>query len=258
MKSQYLFKFSKILFRRVIVFTSFIQHSYKFSYTVYLTNFRGKKTKFDIKSTSYEAKSRNSRLPYPLPTQTYSNLVQAKSNDQPNRVDINMKVVEVLKPEVDKLYTFMHFVVFGLLQHCRNPAISLQNRAIERMCEEVRRLCHVEKRKVGFLTKSEKMANFQDFVSEAYLLTIGRFLNMFAILDELKNMKASIKNDFSTFRRQVYGILAAGLLYPGKKRIFKQCATSHFSKMRVQVCIVPFSNCFCGFYGVFAVSAKFR
>lgn len=95
----------------------------------------------------------------------------AKSNDQPNRVEINQKVVEVLKPEVDKLYTFMRFT----------------NNAIVRFFDEIKRLCHVEKRK--------------DFVSEAYLLTIGRFLNMFAVLDELKNMKASIKNDFSTFRR---------------------------------------------------------
>ncbi|PAV64134.1 hypothetical protein WR25_05628 isoform C [Diploscapter pachys] len=95
----------------------------------------------------------------------------AKSNDQPNRVEINMKVVEVLRPEVEKLYKFMHFA----------------NTAILRFCEEVRRLCHVEKRK--------------DFVSEAYLLTLGRFINMFAVLDELKNMKASIKNDFSTYRR---------------------------------------------------------
>ncbi|VDO21340.1 unnamed protein product [Haemonchus placei] len=94
-----------------------------------------------------------------------------KSNDQPNRVEINMKVVEVLRPEVDKLQQFMLFT----------------NDAISRFCEEVRRLCHIEKRK--------------DFVSEAYLLTLGRFLNMFAVLDELKNMKASIKNDFSAFRR---------------------------------------------------------
>uniref|UniRef100_A0A1I7WN18 CYRIA-B_Rac1-bd domain-containing protein n=1 Tax=Heterorhabditis bacteriophora TaxID=37862 RepID=A0A1I7WN18_HETBA len=99
----------------------------------------------------------------------------AKSNDQPNRVEINMKVVEVLKPEVDKLHSFMHFT----------------NNAIIRFCEEVRRLCHLEKRK--------------DFVSEAYLLTLGRFINMFAVLDELKNMKASIKNDFSTFRRYIDG-----------------------------------------------------
>uniref|UniRef100_A0A915AC39 Cytoplasmic FMR1-interacting protein n=1 Tax=Parascaris univalens TaxID=6257 RepID=A0A915AC39_PARUN len=95
----------------------------------------------------------------------------AKSNDQPNRVEINEKVVEVLNPEVEKLHRFMHFT----------------NRAISRFCDEVKRLCHPEKRK--------------DFVSEAYLLTLGKTLNMFAVLDELKNMKASIKNDFSTFRR---------------------------------------------------------
>ncbi|MFH4984178.1 hypothetical protein AB6A40_010887 [Gnathostoma spinigerum] len=63
----------------------------------------------------------------------------------------------------------------------------VQNRAVTRFCDEVKRLCHPEKRK--------------DFVSEAYLLTLGKTLNMFAVLDELKNMKASIKNDFSTFRR---------------------------------------------------------
>jgi cytoplasmic FMR1 interacting protein len=45
----------------------------------------------------------------------------------------------------------------------------------------VARLSHPEMRK--------------DFVSEAYLLTLGKFLNMFIVLDELKNIKASMKND---------------------------------------------------------------
>jgi cytoplasmic FMR1 interacting protein len=48
-------------------------------------------------------------------------------------------------------------------------------------------LSHEEKRK--------------DFVSEAYLLTLGKFINMFAVLDELKNMKSSVKNDYATYRR---------------------------------------------------------
>ncbi|KAG6439443.1 hypothetical protein O3G_MSEX000779 [Manduca sexta] len=64
-----------------------------------------------------------------------------------------------------------------------------QRKAIERFCGEVRRLCHAEKRR--------------DFVSEAYLLTLGKFVNMFAVLDELKNMKSSVKNDYSTYRRLV-------------------------------------------------------
>ena len=38
-------------------------------------------------------------------------------------------------------------------------------------------------------------------MSEAYLLTLGKFINMFAVLDELKNMKASVKNDYSAYRR---------------------------------------------------------
>lgn len=65
--------------------------------------------------------------------------------------------------------------------------IIFQRKAIERFCGEVRRLCHAEKRR--------------DFVSEAYLLTLGKFVNMFAVLDELKNMKSSVKNDYSTYRR---------------------------------------------------------
>lgn len=38
-------------------------------------------------------------------------------------------------------------------------------------------------------------------MSEAYLLTLGKFINMFAVLDELKNMKCSVKNDHSAYKR---------------------------------------------------------
>jgi len=48
-----------------------------------------------------------------------------------------------------------------------------------------------------------------EFVSEAHLLTLGRYISMLATLDELKNAKASIKNDFSFFKRSaVFGLLA--------------------------------------------------
>lgn len=96
---------------------------------------------------------------------------QPRSNEQPDRVHIYERTVDVLAPEVHKLLQFMYF----------------QRKAIERFCGEVRRLCHAEKRR--------------DFVSEAYLLTLGKFVNMFAVLDELKNMKSSVKNDYSTYRR---------------------------------------------------------
>jgi len=64
-----------------------------------------------------------------------------------------------------------------------------QRLCIERFSTEVKRLCHKEKR--------------NDFVSEAYLLTLGKLINMFAVLDELKNMKSSVKNDYSAYRRFV-------------------------------------------------------
>uniref|UniRef100_A0A665VIT9 Cytoplasmic FMR1-interacting protein n=1 Tax=Echeneis naucrates TaxID=173247 RepID=A0A665VIT9_ECHNA len=96
---------------------------------------------------------------------------QVKCNEQPNRVEIYEKTVEVLEPEVTKLMNFMYF----------------QRTAIDRFCGEVRRLCHTERRK--------------DFVSEAYLMTLGKFINMFAVLDELKNMKCSVKNDHSAYKR---------------------------------------------------------
>ena len=67
------------------------------------------------------------------------------------------------------------------------PPLCPQRKAIERFCSEVKRLCHAERRK--------------DFVSEAYLLTLGKFINMFAVLDELKNMKCSVKNDHSAYKR---------------------------------------------------------
>ena len=113
---------------------------------------------------------------------------QPKSNEQPNRVEIYEKTVEVLGPEVNKLLAFMYF----------------QRAAIDRFCSEIRRLCHTPNtlqnngpNQDGTSTKRKA----DTFVSEAYLLTLGKFVNMFAVLDELKNMKSSVKNDYATYRR---------------------------------------------------------
>ena len=62
-----------------------------------------------------------------------------------------------------------------------------QRRAIDKFCNDMKRLCHAQKKK--------------DFVSESYLLTLGKFINMIAVLDVMKNVKASIKNDYSAYRR---------------------------------------------------------
>ncbi|KAH9394332.1 Cytoplasmic FMR1-interacting protein 1 [Tyrophagus putrescentiae] len=116
---------------------------------------------------------------------------QPKSNEQPNRRDLYEKIVEVLGPEVKKLLSFMYF----------------QKAAIERFCFEVKRLCPSSGSGPGSMSggggdkdDSKKKAG-TTFVSEAYLLTLGKFINMFAVLDELKNMKSSVKNDYATYRR---------------------------------------------------------
>jgi len=63
-----------------------------------------------------------------------------------------------------------------------------QKSAIGRLEMEVQRLCQQR----------------SEFVSEAHLLTLGQFISMLATLDELKNSKASIKNDFSFFKRWAF------------------------------------------------------
>lgn len=142
---------------------------------------------------------------------------QPKSNEQPNRVEIYEKTVEVLAPEVNKLLAFMYF----------------QKQAVDKFCQEVARLCHsvgqagnsllprhasmasslssnsTQSSHLDSSISSSSMATLKrnsktgasDFVSESYLLTLAKFINMFATLDELKNMKASVKNDYATYRR---------------------------------------------------------
>merc|ERR1712212_569890 len=86
-------------------------------------------------------------------------------------MEIYEATVEVMEPEVDKLRNFQQFTLG----------------AIEWFNNEVKRLCHKDRR--------------NDFVSEARLLALGKFINMFAVLDELKNIKAGMKNDYSAYRR---------------------------------------------------------
>lgn len=50
-------------------------------------------------------------FPNSLGSIEYIRCFKAKSNDQPNRIEINEKVAQVLHPEVEKLYRFMFFTV---------------------------------------------------------------------------------------------------------------------------------------------------
>ena len=88
-------------------------------------------------------------------------------------MEIYEKTVQVLGPEVSKAKHLMRFV---------------QN-ASTRFTDEVRQLSHPEKRKA--------------FISETYLMTLAKLINMFATLDSLKNMKACINNDLACYKRFV-------------------------------------------------------
>ncbi|VEL19052.1 unnamed protein product [Protopolystoma xenopodis] len=114
-------------------------------------------------------------LEYAIMLYTWRSMSRAlphiRSNEQPHRMEIYHKTVEILEPHAQKLREFKNF----------------QDSAIDRFVEEMRRLAH----------KDQK--NF--FVSQSYLLTLGKMLKMFVVLDEMKNMKASMKNDYSNYKR---------------------------------------------------------
>ncbi|VDO71027.1 unnamed protein product [Schistosoma mattheei] len=118
-----------------------------------------------------------------------------RSSDQPNRIKIYEKTKEILEPHCLKLKQFMFF----------------QDAAIRRFVEEVKRLAH----------KDQK--NF--FVNQAYLVTLGKMIKMFALLDEMKNMKASMKNDYSNYKRCVHvnflSIIRAAHIFLAKQKIIR-------------------------------------
>ena len=98
---------------------------------------------------------------------------QIKNNEQANRMEIYEKTIEVLGPEVEKAKEFLRFM----------------QKAATSFTDEVKTLSHPERRR--------------DFISEYYLLTLARLVNMFSTLDALKNMKACINNDLACYRRCV-------------------------------------------------------
>lgn len=104
---------------------------------------------------------------------------QVKSNEQENRLELYQKTVDVLGPRVSKLRELFKF----------------QSQAIARFTQEIRTLAHPERLK--------------GFVSQTTKLTLARMLDMFAVLDALKNMKACLNNDFSFWKR-AHGFLTRG------------------------------------------------
>ncbi|VDM25559.1 unnamed protein product [Hydatigera taeniaeformis] len=100
-------------------------------------------------------------------------LPHIRSNEQPHRLEIYQKTLEILEPHARKLRSFMLF----------------QESAID---------CFVGKLK-GLSRKESHHKS--GFMNQMYMLMLGKMLKMFALLDEMKNMKASMKNDFSHYKR---------------------------------------------------------
>ncbi|KYQ91088.1 component of SCAR regulatory complex [Tieghemostelium lacteum] len=101
-------------------------------------------------------------------------LPQVKSQDQPNKQQIYEGIFAVLELEVKKLKDFMYF----------------QKDTIKFIVEHIKKLAGT------YDKKKEKI-----IASESFLNYLVRILDLLAILDALKNMKACLNNDFAFFRR---------------------------------------------------------
>ncbi|KAI9101038.1 cytoplasmic fragile-X interacting family-domain-containing protein [Phlyctochytrium arcticum] len=97
---------------------------------------------------------------------------QVQSNEQANRLQIYQKTYEVLQPEVKKMLKFMSF---------RDVAISGVSDVLAELVPEM------------------KERDF--FLSVDFLDTSAKLLDMFVIMDAMKNIKGSMNNDFSMYRR---------------------------------------------------------
>ena len=54
-----------------------------------------------------------------------------------------------------------------------------------------------------FVTGLERVCTANTSASESLLQALGQLINTFAVLDQLKNSKASVKNDYATYKRYV-------------------------------------------------------
>lgn len=91
-----------------------------------------------------------------------------KSTEQPNRNQIYEGTIDILEPEIKKLKDFMVF----------------QRETNEKFCEYIKQFIYGKKKP-----------------SEVFMWQLVRMLDLLALLDVLKNMKASFNNDFSAYKR---------------------------------------------------------
>lgn len=161
---------------------------------------------FFFSATIYTWRSLSRGIPAVRFCQQHSGLtdcccVQIKSNEQANRVEIYEKTVDVLGPEVQKLFDLYAW----------------KTNAIDRFAQEIRKVDQQHRNSVhNFMVQLAHPETLKGFISQATKLTLGKMINLFAVLDTLKNMKvnfvavtladreqASLNNDFSFYKRWV-------------------------------------------------------
>ncbi|KAJ3017098.1 Cytoplasmic FMR1-interacting protein 2, partial [Thoreauomyces humboldtii] len=99
---------------------------------------------------------------------------QVQSNEQANRLELYEKTFAVLQPEVNKMRKFMAF---------RDAATAGVSDVFASMVPEIR--------------------DKEFFASTPFLETCAKLLDMFVVMDAMKNVKGSMNNDFSMYRRAV-------------------------------------------------------
>eukprot|EP01111_Echinosteliopsis_oligospora_P015952 TRINITY_DN6483_c0_g1_i1.p1 TRINITY_DN6483_c0_g1~~TRINITY_DN6483_c0_g1_i1.p1 ORF type:complete len:1368 (+),score=367.50 TRINITY_DN6483_c0_g1_i1:181-4284(+) len=112
-------------------------------------------------------------------------LPQVKTADQSNKNEIYEGIYNVMEPEIKKLKDFMYF----------------QRDTIKVFCEYIKKLTVLMKEKEKDKKKGEDL-----IISETMITYFIKMLDLFALLDALKNMKACLNNDFSFYKR-AFGFL---------------------------------------------------
>lgn len=98
---------------------------------------------------------------------------QAQSKDQANKPELYKAAYDLLKPQVARMMD---------LQKYFDEACILLTTVLKSMAQEYK----------------------EGFASTEFLLTVARTLDLYMVLDMLKNAKASMNNDFSIYKR--YGL----------------------------------------------------
>jgi len=106
-------------------------------------------------------------------------LPQVKTQDDPNKAAIYEKTFDVLDPEIRKLKDLMYFT----------------RDTVKLFCEHIKSIA-------GAVSQKKKPKTIPDL----YIHQLVKMLDLFTILDALKNMKACLNNDFSFYKR-AFGFL---------------------------------------------------